>query len=117
VGCWDCDTAVVTSMPGVLTKDQQSALIFETTSVQALLRHGVDQLLEMRYVSDDIDPGCWKWRTARSWPPTTVMQDQGHGVKSLNGLIDQQLGAAVGLPRSLGCRVCETGSTTTLTGR
>ena len=104
-------------MPGVLTKDQQSALIFETTSVQALLRHGVDQLLEMRYVSDDIDPGCWKWRTARSWPSTTVMGDQGHGVKSLNGLIDQQLGAAVGLPRSLGCRVCETGSTTTLTGR
>jgi len=102
-------------MPGVLTKDQQLALIFETSSVQALLRHGVDQLLEVRYVSADIDPvlttlsigveklmkltwGLLEVAAGRSWPSKTVMQDQGHGVKSLNELIDPQLGAAVGLP-------------------
>lgn len=102
-------------MPGVLTKDQQFALIFETSSVQALLRHGVDQLLKVRYVDADIDPvlttlsigveklmkltwGLLEVAAGRSWPAKTVMQEQGHGVESLNELIDQHLGAAVGLP-------------------
>ena len=46
----------MTSMPGALTRDQQLALIFETNSVQALLRRGVDQLLDLRYINVDIDP-------------------------------------------------------------
>lgn len=102
-------------MPGVLTKDQQLALIFETSSVRALLRHGVDRLLEMRYINADIDPvlttlsigveklmkltwGLLEVAAGRSWPSKTVMQNQGNGVKSLNELIDPHLGAAVDLP-------------------
>lgn len=105
----------MTSMAGALTKDQQLALIFETGSVQALLRCGVDQLLEVRYINADIDPvlttlsigveklmkltwGLLEVAAGRSWPTKTVMQDKGHEVKSLNELIDQHLGAAVGLP-------------------
>lgn len=91
------------------------ALIFETGSVQSLLRHGIDQLLEVRYVNADIDPvlttlsigveklmkltwGLLEVAAGRSWPSKETMQKQGHGVKCLNDLIDPQLGAAVGLP-------------------
>jgi len=105
----------VTSTPGVLTRDQQLALIFETGSVQALLRHGVNQLLEVRYINADIDPvlttlsigveklmkltwGLLEVAAGRSWPSRTVMQEQGHGVKFLNELIGPYLGAAVGPP-------------------
>ncbi len=81
MGCSDCDTAGRLT-PGVLTSDQQLALIFETGSVQSLLRHGVDQ----RHINADIDPvlttlsigveklmkltwACWKWRPAAAGRP------------------------------------------------
>ncbi len=50
------ETAVLTSMPGVMTRDQQLALVSETQSVQALLRRSVEQLVDLRYINDDIDP-------------------------------------------------------------
>lgn len=116
MSCSDCETVRVTSTPGVLlTKDQQLALIFETGSVQSLLRRGVHQLLDLRYINADIDPvlttlsigveklmkltwGLLEVAAGRSWPSKQDMQNQGHGVKSLNKLIDPPLGAAVDLP-------------------
>lgn len=114
MGCSDCDTAGRLT-PGVLTSDQQLALIFETGSVQSLLRHGVDQLfgpaahqrrhrpgvdhvVHRRRKAHEADLGLLEVAASRSWPSRTVMQDQGHGVKSRNELIDPHLAAAVDLP-------------------
>jgi len=59
--------------------------------VLTTLSIGVEKLMKLTW-------GLLEVAAGRSWPAKTVMQDQGHGVKSLNELIDLHLGAAVGLP-------------------
>src|ERR1700712_4649824 len=88
----------MTSMPDGLTPHQGAALIFETTSVHALLRHGVDQLRDERYVDAEIDPvlttlsigveklmkltwGLLEVADGRCWPSRAKMQKRGHDVK------------------------------------
>jgi hypothetical protein len=98
-----------------LTRDQGFALIFETASVRALLRHGVDQLLDAERVDAEIDPvlttlsigaekllkltyGLGEIAAARPWPKTKAMKDLGHNLIELNRVVESRLLSIVDMP-------------------